>query len=428
VIKEGLPSFQKLSRVPIFSNLMYLSLLQGSSFLLPLILIPYLVNRIGFEKVGLVYFAQSFMSYFAVLTEYGFNLTATQEISVNRNNRAVLNTVFNDVLTSKVLLSVFAFLVLMIITYSVPRFSDDSLLYLSSFLIVIGQSFFPSWFFQGLEDMKYVAFLSFFGRIIFTLLILVFVREPQDYLLVNLFSGLGNCMIIIYSFYIIKVKYRIAFRFSGLNRVMEQLSGGWHIFISSFAVNVYMNSNIFILGLFTDKTTLGYYGVAEKSFLALRQVLTIFSQAIYPHVCRLGNISHLKLVAFYRKIIPLFLVIVIASQVLIFYFAPFIVFVFTHGYNAEIIYFIRLYALLPLIIALNIPAYQSVIIYKIQAGYGKVLISGAVINIICNAFLAKAYGAFGTIASIYITEIFITIGLYYILENFNAKYSLFKST
>lgn len=413
--------------MPLFSNLMYLGLLQGSSFLLPLILIPFLVNSIGFEKVGLVYFAQSLMSYFAVITEYGFNLTATHDISVNRHNKVVLNTIFNEVLTTKVLLNILVFLVLLIIIYTVPRFSEDHILYLSSFLIVIGQSFFPYWFFQGLEDMKYIAVLSFFARLISILSIVLFVSEPQDYLLVNLFSGLGNCVSILFAVHIIKTKYHIVFRFSGLKKVKEQLNNGWHIFVSGFAVNMYMNSNIFILGLFTDKTTLGYYGVAEKSFLALRQVLTVFSQAIYPHVCRLASTSHLKLVNFYRKTIPFLLIIVIACQILIFYFAPFIVFVFTHGYNAEIAYYVRLYALLPLIIALNIPAYQSVIIYKIQAGYGKVLIYGAILNILCNIFLAKAYGALGTIASIYITEIFITVGLYYILENFNARYSLFKS-
>jgi PST family polysaccharide transporter len=359
VFKTGSASFQRLFKVPLFSNFMYLSFLQGSSFLLPLILIPYLVNRIGFEKVGLVYFAQALMSYFAVLTEYGFNLTATQDISVNRNNRTVLNTILNEVLTTKVLLTTSAFLILAIITYSVPRFAEHPSLYLSSFLIVIGQSFFPFWFFQGLEDMKYIAFLSFFAKLVFTCSVLIFVRVPEDYLLVNLLSGLGNCLIIVCAFVIIRIKYQITFSFSPLTKVKEQLNSGWHIFISSFAVNVYMNSNIFILGLFTNTITLGYYGVAEKSFLVLRQVLTIFSQVIYPHVCRLANISHESMIAFYRKAMPALLVVVIACQVLIFFFAPFIVFVFTHGYNAEIAYFVRLYSLLPLVIALNIPAYQS---------------------------------------------------------------------
>ncbi|HFP0913585.1 TPA: oligosaccharide flippase family protein, partial [Escherichia coli] len=60
-------------------NIAYLFLVQGSSYLLPLITFPYLVRVLGPEFFGVLGFCQASMQYLVMLTEYGFNWTATQK-------------------------------------------------------------------------------------------------------------------------------------------------------------------------------------------------------------------------------------------------------------------------------------------------------------------------------------------------------------
>jgi IS30 family transposase len=61
--------------------------MQGLNFVLPLKPLPYLLHVLGLSKFELISFAQAIIQYFILFTDYGFNLVATKEISLNRDNK-----------------------------------------------------------------------------------------------------------------------------------------------------------------------------------------------------------------------------------------------------------------------------------------------------------------------------------------------------
>jgi PST family polysaccharide transporter len=65
----------------VISNTLSLSGLQVANTLLPLITVPYVVRVIGPGNYGLIAFAQAFVTYFVLLVNYGFDLSASREVA-----------------------------------------------------------------------------------------------------------------------------------------------------------------------------------------------------------------------------------------------------------------------------------------------------------------------------------------------------------
>ena len=111
-------NFQK-----IFKNFFYLFLLNISNFLLPLITFPFLVSRLGVEKFGLLAFVTSIISYFLILADYGFNLTATRQISLHREDKKKIDEIVSSIYTIKFLIVMASLIVLTLLIYFIPKFN-----------------------------------------------------------------------------------------------------------------------------------------------------------------------------------------------------------------------------------------------------------------------------------------------------------------
>ena len=396
----------------VFNNVASLSVLQAANLILPLITFPYLVRILGIEKYGLLMFAQAFMAYFSLLVDYGFGLTGSREISNYKNNSTKIIQIYNSILMARVVLSVAGFIIMTSIVFVFNKFNVDWKLYLISYGIVIGNAFFPSWFFQGIEKMKYITILTVSSKMITTLLVFLLIRNTQDYLWVALLNTFSSLFIGISALIIINKEFKVPFRLQRKTRIFQQLRKGWFVFVSKIATNLYTATNTVVLGLVTNTTMVGYYVIAEKIIRTITSLFIPFTQAIYPKIIQLHNNAPEKAVALIRKIIKYVFVITLLMWLFSFLFAEDI---FNVIFGEDVSKSIQIFRILsPLVIILPIAVVLfnlTLLPFNLDKHFFKIYLTGAILNTILLLIFLFVFNLsiIGAALSLLVCEVMITV-------------------
>lgn len=276
--------FQHQDNRVLLSNFFSLLSLQGLTYVLPLITMPYLFRVLGAEKYGLIAFALSTVMFIKVLVDYGFHLSATREISVNRDNKKRLIEIFSTTLTIKLILLIFGFFILTLLVFLEEKFYNNWQLFYMTFIFVVGDTLFPIWFFQGIQKMKYISYLNIVSKLLFTVGVFVFIHSPDDYLLYPLLNGLGALVISLFSLVFIRKKYQIKLVRQPIGRIKKTFKSSWDIFLSEFMPNLYNNFSVFLLGFVTTMDNVGYYSLATRIINVFNSVLYIIRNVTFPYL------------------------------------------------------------------------------------------------------------------------------------------------
>lgn len=389
----------------VLKNAASLSWLQAITYILPLIILPYLFRVLGPEKFGLIAFAQAFIQYFIILTDYGFSVSATKEISLCHDNKAKIGKVFSAVMTIKVAMLLLSFFILFSVIHFIPRFSQDWMVYALSFGVVIGNAFFPMWFFQGTEAMKYITNLHMIGEFLMAFLIFYFVRSADDFLLIPLISSCSSLLIGLMGQYIVLNRFRIPFQFPSDREIVRQFKAGWHVFISVVAINAYTATRVFAVGLLTNNTMTGFYSIAERiANIAQTFPLSSFAQAIFPRLNKIFHKDKSKALEMMHQIQMITVNIALICLPVIFILAPVIVRVVCGNNYPEVVLSLRLLLVAVFFVSANAFRVQFLLVCGKTDIYWKIHMTLAVIGLPLILLLIKHYSYIGAALATVIIE------------------------
>jgi PST family polysaccharide transporter len=399
-------------RKKLFSNFAALSVIQGANFILPILIMPVVIRRIGADHFGLISVAQVVMIYLSTLSDYGFNLTATRDVAMNRADKERVSRIFSSVLASKSILCVLCYGLLCGLMAFVPFMREHFILYQLAFVYVIGQSLLVSWFFLGIEKMQYITISTLFSKVLFLILVFFFVRGPQDTPLFLFFAGIGNVAAGLFSIWLAARVFGLELLRPLRDDIVHELREGWQITLSNLSINTFQYVNVLVLRFFFNDLIVGYYSIAERVFYAVRQVLSTFSQAIYPHLCQLTREGKRQVAAFLKGFYLPFLILLTIGCALLYILSPLIISFLMGSQKADLpVLLLRILAFVPVIVCLNIPANLLLLAFDCKSSYVRVLAGTAVFNLVANLVLCRSWGPVGTSISIVLTELFLTIGL-----------------
>ncbi len=389
----------------VLQNVLSLSGLQAITYLLPLILLPYLFRTIGAEKFGLLAFAQAFTQYFIILTDYGFSVSATRDISLCHDDQIKISKTYAAVMTVKTGLALISLMLLGAIIYYVPRFHDDWALYALSFGAVLGHALFPTWLFQGIEKMNYIARLNILGEFLLAFCIFFFIHGPQDYLKVVIITSSIPLITGLLAQCILFTRLGVRFQFPSVNGIKEQLISGWNVFISVVAINAYTNTRIFAVGLLTNNSLTGFYSIAERIANAVQTFpLSSFTQAIFPRLSKIFHKNKPKAFEIMGQIQKITIIISLACLPIFFYLAPLIIKLVCGNSYPEAILSLRFLLVAVFFIASNAFRVQFLLVCGRTDMYSSIHITMAVIGLPLILFFIYSFSYVGAAMATAIIE------------------------
>jgi PST family polysaccharide transporter len=383
--------------------------IQLVGYVIPLVTYPYLARALHAEKLGLLIFAQAFSQYFVTLTDYGFNLSATREVAVNRDNPDSLARIFSAVMAAKAVLVSFSFLLMTGIVFATPKLRHTWPVLLLGFLRVLGYAALPVWLFQGLERMRFIKILELAVRIIGLLPLFFLVHRESDYLIAAGIQSGSMALAGIVGILCVSGATGVRFRAVTIEDVWCSIKDGRHVFLASSAVVLYSSSNTFLLGLVDTAQAVGLYSVAKKLTDATKSLVSPISAALFPRLSYLASKSARNLDVYIRRNLLAMTFPFIAITAVLMVAAPAAIHLFSGGGFAESVIILRIMAPIPCIASFAV-AYSTY--FMLGLGYqrecSRIIIQASAFNFVLLAPLLilfsppVAFAITGTLVELFV--------------------------
>lgn len=395
------------------------------NYIIPLITLPYLVRVLQPAGYGSLGFSLAIIQYFIILTDYGFNLSVTQKIAVNRDDKTFISKIFWSVISCKLLLGIGGGVVLSLILLINSDMYSLRWILIAGYITVFGSAIFPVWLFQGKETMGWIALSNITARLTTIPLIFVLVKQPEDAWLAGGVTGMTSILAGCIALFLIWKNRWIHWVRPDWQAIKKEYQEGWHVFISTAAISLYTTSTTVILGFIAGPVAVGYFVAADKLRQAAQGLISPVSQSFFPRVNSAMAKDHRLGFSVVRKLLLILSIIGFSASAFLFIFSADLIKV-VYGANYEpAVSVLRVISFIPIIICLsNVFGIQVLLVLGKKKIFSRVLILSGLVNLSILVPLAYYFKQDGAAISVLVTEFFVTSAmLYFILK---LKIPLFK--
>jgi len=390
---------QKITKIvhsnrQVLKNMTWLTVLQFANYLIPLLIIPYIVRILGTDVFGKVSYAQNIIFYLTIIINYGFEYSATQEIAIHKDDHQKVRSIFWTVIRFKSLLLIATFAVLGLLAFTFEKVENDRMLYFYAALINVGFVMFPSWFFQGIEKMSKITLFNFAIKLLGLVLIFIFICKRTDYPYYLLILSLSYILVGASAIVYVIVNYNLYPTFKNEKKVVIK---GFPIFINNFFSNIYTAIGLTMLGFFVSEHELGIYSGAYRIIMAALMISSYpINVALFPYISRKFNESLEEGLSFYIKSFKIVGIFAFISSLFIFVFSELIVNILLGTNFAESVYVLRILSLLPFLVMIaSMLTVQGMYGLQLQRYAPYIGILVFIFSFIANYFLINNIGIYG---------------------------------
>lgn len=287
-------------KMSLLSNTISLYILVFSNYFFSFITVPYQTRVLGAEYYGRIGFALAFASFFQLVIDFGFILSATAEVSENRDNKNILSQILTSVTLSKILLIMFSFIIFLLLCLVVPKFNEDIFLYLLFFIFVATNSLLPDFLYRGLEKMEVITFRTVMIRLFFAIMLPILLKNKSQYYYIPILNIIGSVGALVFIFIHVFNKLGVKFVKVNIKDVLFALKKSSYFFYSRIATTVYDSINTLILGLlYPTGNIVGYFTSSNNLVKTVRNAFSPIADSLYPYMIKNKNYKLIKKILFF---------------------------------------------------------------------------------------------------------------------------------
>lgn len=391
-------------------NILYNVILTISTYLVNIMVFPYVTRVLGAQNYGLVAFANQSAAFAVLFAMLGIGIIGVREIAACGADSRKRDEIFSSLTVLSLLTTLVASLCYCVAIMCVEKMRDNSQLMLIGLLRVVFNTLLIDWFFRGIERFRYISLCTIVIKLVYILLVILMVKQPGDYTLYFLLT----CLVIVANA-LVNIFYARKFVHFSLRRISLRPYLKPMVRVGSYSVltSMYTTFNVIYLGVASSDAQVGYYYAATKIYMVLLGVYTAFSNVMYP---RMSSIISQHREEDYRMNIR------VSYEILLMFALPVIIFCLTMGRDIILVMsgedfldaVLPFRLIIPLLLVVGI-GQVYVMQMLIPKSKDSILLRASAIGmatgIICNVIFVERFGAAGSALVLIASEI--AVGGYY---------------
>lgn len=257
-----------------------------------MITFPYASRIMMADGIGLINFFTSIVNYVTLFTCLGIPMYAIREIARVRNDERERNRVAIEILLLHAILTIIGYIIIFILVATITKIQVDVPL----FLLLSSTIFFTTigceWFYQGLEDFRYITIRGLVVKIVSVFLLFFLVKTKNDIMWYAGYTVVGALGGNVFNF--IRLRKFINISSLSLNELhpLRHLMPALHIFVLNLVVSIYVNLNSVMLGFISNSENVGLFAAATKLTNLALSIVTSLGTVMLPRLSNLIAIGH----------------------------------------------------------------------------------------------------------------------------------------
>ena len=386
-------------------NFFNLIINQGINILIALLATRILFSTLGEAQYGLVNLALSVVLLSSITVSYGYHLNGPKRIALFRDESAKKETLINEIIATRIIIAFGMAIILFCLTYFFGFFKSYAALLYYSLILLFSQALFPMFYFQGNDKIAWASLVNAFAKGAYLLLIVLFIKIPEDATYVNFLFGITALIVYTVSWIIIYKKEKIKWVWVSIHNIKKRFVENFQFFISSIAGHVSIHGGLIILSNFVNNSVLGEFALAQKIALLMRMVPVFFTQAILQKASILFKSDKAEFKRYVNLIFIIGLSITFAMGLIAVIFSNWIIFLLA---GSQVLYsetILKILAFIPFMSMLNFNNMIKILVDEKKHLLTKATWLTAIVMLILATIGGYYYGGYGLSIALVITEI-----------------------